>query len=150
MNSITSPSTSSSLFTVVNPVTAGAAPPAGPVGGTLGINGSGFGASQNGVVSLNGVTANVSYTCPQNYYGICWTDTQIQVSANTKDFLWSGLTMKATNWRGISHDFPGTTSGFLCTPDCVAEREGFEPPVRFPVLQFSRLAPSTTRPPLRN
>ena len=31
----------------------------------------------------------------------------------------------------------------------LAEREGFEPPVRFPVLQFSRLAPSTTRPPLR-
>ena len=33
--------------------------------------------------------------------------------------------------------------------DGLAEREGFEPPVRFPVLQFSRLAPSTTRPPLR-
>ena len=32
----------------------------------------------------------------------------------------------------------------------LAEREGFEPSVRFPVLQFSRLAPSTTRPPLRN
>src|SRR5208282_5994887 len=31
----------------------------------------------------------------------------------------------------------------------MAEREGFEPPVRFPVLQFSRLAPSTTRPPLQ-
>src|SRR5579863_3594706 len=31
----------------------------------------------------------------------------------------------------------------------LAEREGFEPPVQFPVLQFSRLAPSTTRPPLQ-
>jgi hypothetical protein len=31
----------------------------------------------------------------------------------------------------------------------VAEREGFEPPIRFPVFQFSRLAPSTTRPSLR-
>src|SRR5260370_33675374 len=31
----------------------------------------------------------------------------------------------------------------------MAEREGFEPPVRFPVLQFSRLAPSTPRPPLQ-
>ncbi len=80
VNSITSPSTSSSLFTVVNPVIASVAPPAGPVGGTLVINGSGFGASQNGVVSINGVTANVSYTCPGNYYGICWTDTQIQVT----------------------------------------------------------------------
>lgn len=135
MNSITSPSTSSSLFTVVNPVTAGAAPPAGPVGGTLGINGSGFGASQNGVVSLNGVTANVSYTCPQNYYGICWTDTQIQVSANTKDFLWSGSTMKTSELAGISHDFRGTTSGFLCTSDCVAESKTFEPSVQVLVAQ---------------
>ena len=33
---------------------------------------------------------------------------------------------------------------------CVAEREGFEPPIRFPVFQFSRLAPSTARPSLRN
>ena len=31
----------------------------------------------------------------------------------------------------------------------MAEREGFEPPIRFPVFQFSRLAPSTTRPSLR-
>ena len=30
----------------------------------------------------------------------------------------------------------------------VAESEGFEPPIRFPVFQFSRLAPSTTRPTL--
>src|SRR6266849_3978001 len=27
---------------------------------------------------------------------------------------------------------------FLCSPDCVAEGEGFEPPVRFPVQWFSR------------
>jgi hypothetical protein len=32
----------------------------------------------------------------------------------------------------------------------MAEREGFEPPIRFPVFQFSRLAPSTTRPSLRD
>ena len=31
----------------------------------------------------------------------------------------------------------------------VAEGKGFEPPIPFQVLQFSRLAPSTTRPPFR-
>jgi LysR family transcriptional regulator, regulator for metE and metH len=45
--------------------------------------------------------------------------------ANPKDFLWSGLTMKTANWRAISRDFQGTTSGFLCTSDCVAERKTF-------------------------
>src|ERR1017187_3763229 len=30
--------------------------------------------------------------------------------------------------------------------DCVAEEEGFEPPIPFQVRQFSRLEPSTTRP----
>ena len=45
--------------------------------------------------------------------------------------------------------FRSKTATFLWRPDCVAEREGFEPPIRFPVLQFSRLAPSTTRPSLR-
>src|ERR1035441_4894444 len=36
----------------------------------------------------------------------------------------------------------------LCRPreDCVAEEEGFEPPVPLQVRQFSRLEPSTTRP----
>jgi hypothetical protein len=47
-------------------------------------------------------------------------------NANTKDFLWSGLTMKTSELAGISRDFREKTSGFLCTPDCVAEREGFE------------------------
>ncbi len=46
-------------------------------------------------------------------------------SANTKDFLCSGLTMKTSELAGISRDFRGTSSGFLCTPDCVAEKEGF-------------------------
>ena len=31
----------------------------------------------------------------------------------------------------------------------MAEREGFEPPIRFPVYTLSRRAPSTTRPSLR-
>ena len=33
--------------------------------------------------------------------------------------------------------------------DLMAEREGFEPPVGFPLRRFSRPEPSTTRPPLR-
>src|ERR1035441_10880509 len=39
-------------------------------------------------------------------------------------------------------------NGRLCHPgeDCVAEEEGFEPPIPFRVRQFSRLEPSTTRP----
>ena len=43
----------------------------------------------------------------------------------------------------------GVNKGFVYNKIELAEREGFEPTVRFPVLQFSRLAPSTTRPPLR-
>jgi hypothetical protein len=45
-------------------------------------------------------------------------------NANTMDFLWSGLTTKTTNWRGFRAIFGKQTSGFLCTSDCVAEREG--------------------------
>jgi hypothetical protein len=37
----------------------------------------------------------------------------------------------------------------ICSPDCMAEREGFEPPVPFRARRFSRPVPSTTRPPLR-
>jgi hypothetical protein len=59
------------------------------------------------------------------------TGTVSRCNANTKDFLWSGLTMKTSELAGISRDFRGTTSGFLCTSDCVAEGEGFEPSVRF-------------------
>ena len=31
----------------------------------------------------------------------------------------------------------------------MADREGFEPSIRLPVCQFSRLVPSTTRSPVR-
>jgi hypothetical protein len=43
------------------------------------INGSGFGASQNGVVLINGVSAPITATCLQNPWYACWSDTQIQV-----------------------------------------------------------------------
>jgi len=52
-------------------------------------------------------------------------------NANTTDFLCSGSTMKTSELAGISHDFRGTTSGFLCTSDCVAESKTFEPSVPF-------------------
>jgi hypothetical protein len=41
------------------------------------------------------------------------------------------LTMKTSELAGISRDFRGKTSGVFCTADCVAERVGFEPSVRF-------------------
>ena len=49
----------------------------------------------------------------------------------------------------ISCDFHDNAAGFLCNSDCLAEREGFEPPIPFQVCRFSRPVPSTTRPPLR-
>jgi len=52
-------------------------------------------------------------------------------NANTTDFLCSGSTMKTSELAGISHDFRGTTSGFLCTSDCVAESKTFELSVPF-------------------
>ena len=42
-----------------------------------------------------------------------------------------------------------TRTGILCTSDWVAEGEGFEPPVRFPVQRFSRPPVSTTHTSLR-
>ncbi len=37
----------------------------------------------------------------------------------------------------ISRDFRSNAAEFLCIPDCVAEREGFEPPIPFRVCRFS-------------
>ncbi len=64
------PSEGSSYFTVINPIITSLVPPAGEVGGTIAVNGSGFGASQNGVVSINGATATVQ----------SWSDTLVQVT----------------------------------------------------------------------
>jgi hypothetical protein len=64
------PSEGSSYFTVINPIITSLVPPSGEVGGTIAVNGSGFGASQNGVVSINGVTATVQ----------SWSDALVQVT----------------------------------------------------------------------
>jgi hypothetical protein len=49
----------------------------------------------------------------------------------------------------ICSDSQSNAAEFLCSADCVAEREGFEPPIRFPVYTLSKRAPSATRPSLR-
>jgi hypothetical protein len=46
--------------------------------------------------------------------------------ADTKHFLWCGLTVKISELARISRDPRGTTSGFLCTSDYMAERVGFD------------------------
>ena len=79
VNSVSSPVTTASLFTLISPVITNLEPPFGAIGGTLVINGHGFGASQNGVVSINGVVAPIQYSCLQQPWYECWTDNQIQV-----------------------------------------------------------------------
>jgi YD repeat-containing protein len=76
-----SPITASSMFTVVNPIITSIDPPGAPPGGNIVINGSGFGACQNGIVSINGVLAYVLYNCPPNPWE-CWSDTQIQATVS--------------------------------------------------------------------
>ncbi len=46
-------------------------------------------------------------------------------------------------------EFQSVPGGFLYPSDCVAESEGFEPPIPFRVCRFSRPVPSTARPTLR-
>ena len=48
-----------------------------------------------------------------------------------------------------SRIFQEIKARIFCSPDLLAEREGFEPPVPFRARRFSRPEPSTTRPPLR-
>jgi hypothetical protein len=57
--------------------------------------------------------------------------------------------MKISELARISRDPRGTTSGFLCTSDYMAERVGFEPTLPFRVNTLSKRAPSATRPSLR-
>jgi hypothetical protein len=49
----------------------------------------------------------------------------------------------------IFNDSCSNAALFLCNPDCVAEGEGFEPPVPFQVQRFSRPPVSTTHASLR-
>ena len=60
-------------FTLINPVISSLSPAWGPIGGTIAVNGSGFGTSQgNGRIAFNGET----------YTGAAgsWTDTQVTIS----------------------------------------------------------------------
>src|SRR5437879_13338032 len=63
--------------------------------------------------------------------------------------LQSGLSRKNREIRALFAYFGAKRAEFLCSPDCVAEGEGFEPPVRFPVQRFSRPPVSTTHTSLR-
>jgi hypothetical protein len=49
----------------------------------------------------------------------------------------------------ISSNFAEIVARLLCDPDCMAEGEGFEPPVRFPAQWFSRPPVSTAHASLR-
>ena len=51
---------------------------------------------------------------------------------------------RVAKYGHLSQRFRAIGAGFLCTADCVAEGEGFEPPVPFQVQRFSRPPVSTT------
>jgi YD repeat-containing protein len=68
VNSVQSVCSADCQFTVINPVINALAPPSAPVGGSVTVSGSGFGASQgNSQVQFNGISANVT----------SWSDTSI-------------------------------------------------------------------------
>jgi RHS repeat-associated protein len=79
VNSVSTPATASSQFTVFNPIITSLEPSAAPLNGTITINGSGFGAGFSGYVDsvlINGAGVPIA-TCPNGF--ACWSDTQIQV-----------------------------------------------------------------------
>jgi RHS repeat-associated protein len=85
------PSNASVVFTAYNPVITSISPPSGPVGGTVTIYGSGFGASQDGVVSFNGADAGVQ----------SWSDTAVQVSVPGTTSGPVTLTMNGVTSNGV-------------------------------------------------
>src|ERR1700675_2217563 len=56
---------------------------------------------------------------------------------------------RVAKYGHLSQRFRAIGAGFLCTADCVAEGEGFEPPVPFQVQRFSRPPVSTAHASLR-
>ena len=64
-------------------------------------------------------------------------------------FLQSGLSATSEELRLFPAIFSIYVAEFLCSPDCMAEGEGFEPPVPFQVQRFSRPPVSTTHTSLR-
>ena len=97
VNSIPSPVTAGSMFTVINPVIAGLEPSTGPLNGTVTINGSGFGQYGGGygssLVSINGVSVPLA-TCPNGF--ACWSDTQIKVLIPITVFGGGAVTLPST------------------------------------------------------
>ena len=61
----------------------------------------------------------------------------------------SGLSGNNREIRALFAYLGAERAEFLCSPDCVAEGEGFEPPVPFQAQRFSRPPVSTTHTSLR-
>ncbi len=114
VNSISSPITPNTLFTLFNPIITSISPTAGPPNGTITINGSGFlfgpgGASYSGYsdsVLINGVSATVA-GCTNGW--ACWSDTQIQVGINGTTPLGPG-SVTVNNQGYFSNAFPFTVT----------------------------------------
>src|ERR1700719_2090477 len=64
-------------------------------------------------------------------------------------FPWSSLRAQVKELLRFCAIFGTKQPYFSAAHDCLAEREGFEPPVPFPVQRFSRPPVSTTHTSLR-
>ena len=135
------PSEGSSQFTVINPIITSLVPPAGEVGGTIAVNGSGFGATQSGVVSFNGVTASIQ----------SWSDALIEVTVpsatrgpvtvSNDGIISNSLTFTVSSPVAISSISP--TSGVVGTPVTISG-SGFGATQSGSVVEFGGVPVSAT------
>jgi RHS repeat-associated protein len=106
VNSISS--NTNQVFTVVSPIISSLAPPAGAVGGTITINGSGFGGTQgSSSVKFNGVAASIS----------SWSDTIVKavVPATASSGPLTVTNFGATS-NGVQFDLQGAPSVASISP----------------------------------
>src|SRR5205814_8099356 len=71
-----------------------------------------------------------------------------QTNSTTCRSTWNWFAIACDSQDGAV-DFHDNAAGFLCNSDCLAEREGFEPPIPVKVCPLSRRIVSTTHAPLR-
>jgi RHS repeat-associated protein len=102
-------SNSDITYTVINPVINTLSPPEGPLGGSITLNGSGFGASQSGnTVQFNGATASIS----------SWSNTSISatvpsnattgpVTVTVGGVISDGVTFTVTGTLAVTGASPG-------------------------------------------
>jgi len=108
--------TASSQFTVYNPIISSLSPPAAPVGGSIILQGSGFGSTQGtSSVKINAATASVT----------SWSDTSVTVTvpsgatSGTVSLTESGITSNTVPFNllgSISISGVAPTSGWYGTP----------------------------------